>query len=81
VVPVFLLARDFGLPESYDFVLDLAATFPGKPILATFTGEQSSIEACRSVLEPRGIPTFLEIEQPFEALDILVRCRRARDGA
>jgi len=28
-------------------------------------------------LEPLGIPTFLEIEQPFEVLSILFRCMKA----
>jgi len=31
----------------------------------------------KAALEPRGIPTFPEIEQPFEVLSILARCRQA----
>ena len=80
VVPVLLLTGDTGIP-SYDFVVELAAAFPHKPILVSFSGEQRYVDECRAYLEPRGIPTFLEIEEPFEALDILVRCRRSMSGA
>jgi acyl-CoA synthetase (NDP forming) len=76
VVPVLLLTGDTGIP-SYDFIVELAAAFPEKPILVSFSGEKRYVDECRTYLEPRGIPTFLEIEEPFEALDILVRCSRA----
>jgi acetate---CoA ligase (ADP-forming) subunit alpha len=76
VVPIFLLSGDTGIPP-YDFVLDLAAEFPDKPIMVSFSGEKRYVDECREFLEPRGIPTFLEIEEPFEALDILVRCARS----
>ena len=79
VVPVLLLTGDTGIP-SYDFVVELAAAFPEKPILVSFSGEQRYVDECRAYLEPRGIPTFLEIEEPFEALDMLVRCRRSMSG-
>jgi acetyltransferase len=80
VVPVLLLTGDTGIP-SYDFLVEFAAAFPEKPILVSFSGEQRYVDECRAYLEPRGIPTFLEIEEPFEALDILVRCRRSMSGA
>jgi hypothetical protein len=32
------------------------------------------MEACKAYLEPRGMPTFFEMESPFVALSILVRC-------
>jgi hypothetical protein len=45
--------------------------------MVTFSAEKECIEECKAYLEPRGIPTFLDIEQPFEVLSILVRCRQA----
>ena len=76
VVPILLLTGDTGVP-SYEFILDLAAAHPGKPILVGFSGEQRYVDECRAYLEPRGIPTFLEIEEPFAALRILTGCRRS----
>ena len=35
------------------------------------------MDECKAYLEPRGIPTFPEIEQPFEVLSILYRCAQA----
>ncbi len=35
------------------------------------------MEAAKEFLEPRGVPTFPLIEDPFEILDILCRCRKA----
>jgi len=77
VIPVLLLTGDTGIPSSYDFILELAAAHPDKPILVSFSGEKRYVDECREYLEPRGVPTFLEIEEPFEALEILVRCSRA----
>jgi len=35
------------------------------------------MDAAKAYLEPRGVPTFPLIEQPFEVLSILARCRAA----
>jgi len=76
VVPVLMLTREMGVPP-FDFVLDLAKKYPEKPILISFSAEKGCMEECKAFLEPRGVPTFPEIEQPFEALSILVRCHSA----
>ncbi len=76
VVPVLMLTKETGIP-SYDFILELAKKYPEKPILVTFSGDKGCIEECKAFLEPQGIPTFPEIEQPFEVLSILYRCTRA----
>jgi acyl-CoA synthetase (NDP forming) len=76
VVPVLMLTRDIGVP-SFDFIFDLAKKYPEKPILVTYSGDRDCMEECKAFLEPRGVPTFPEIEQPFEALSILVRCHTA----
>jgi len=39
--------------------------------------EKQCIEECKEFLEPRGISTFLEIEQPFEVLSIVFQCTKA----
>ena len=77
VVSVLMLARESGLPKSYDWVLDLSKKYPKKPILISFSGDRECVQECTAFLEPQGVPTFPEIEQPFEALSILVQCRRA----
>lgn len=76
VVPILMLTRGMGVPP-FDFILDLVKKYPGKPVLIGFSGEKDCIEECKAFLEPRGVPTFPEIEQPFEVLSILVRCSRA----
>jgi acyl-CoA synthetase (NDP forming) len=78
VVPILLLTKDTGIP-SYDFIIELTKRYPEKPILLTFSGEAECIRGCKSYLEPRGIPTFAEIEQPFHVLSVLNRCRKAMD--
>ena len=76
VVPVLLLTDDTGVP-SLQFIADLAAEFPDKPIYVTFTGEKKHMDAGKAFLEPKGVPTFPLIEEPFEVLAILARCRQA----
>ncbi len=76
VVPVLMLTKEIGVPP-FDFLLDLRARYPRKPILVTFSGDKDCMEQCKAYLEPRGIPTFFEIEYPFVALSILARCGRA----
>jgi acyl-CoA synthetase (NDP forming) len=76
VIPVLMLTKEIGVPP-FDFLLDLGAAYPRKPILLTFSGDKDCMEHCKAHLEPRGMPTFFEIEYPFIALSILVRCVRA----
>jgi len=76
VIPVLMLTKEIGMP-SFDFLLDLRARYPHKPILVAFSGDKDCMEQCKAYLEPRGMPTFFEIEYPFVALSILVRCGRA----
>jgi len=76
VVPVMMLTRDTGVPDPA-FIVELAKKYPEKPILVTFSGAKECMDEYKAVLEPLGIPTFPEIEQPFEALSIMVQCRRA----
>jgi acyl-CoA synthetase (NDP forming) len=76
VIPILMLTKDTGIP-SYTFIVELAKRFPEKPILVTFSGDRHYMDECKEVIEPLGVPTFLEIEAPFEVLSILVRCARA----
>ena len=76
VIPILLLSRITGIP-SYDFIIELAKKYPEKPILVGFSGDKACMDECKAYLEPRGIPTFPEIEQPFEVLSILYRCAQA----
>ena len=75
VVPILLLTDDTGVPP-LDFIVELARKYPEKPVYVTFTGEKKHMDAGKAFLEPRGVPTFPLIEDPFEVLAILARCRR-----
>jgi len=76
VVPVLLFTDETGVP-SLDFIVELAEKYPQKPIYVTSSGQKKHMEAAKEFLEPRGVPTFPLIEDPFEILDILCRCRKA----
>ncbi|MEE8318084.1 MAG: hypothetical protein V3R36_00445, partial [Dehalococcoidales bacterium] len=76
VVPIMMLTDDVGVPP-LDFLVTLAKNYPEKPLYITFSGEKKHMEAAKAFLEPRGVPTFPLIEEPFEVLSILNRCRRA----
>jgi acyl-CoA synthetase (NDP forming) len=76
VIPVLMLTKDTGVPP-FDFIIKLAKKFPDKAILVTFSADKQYMDECKEFLEPLGVPTFPEIEQPFEVLSILYRCKRA----
>jgi acetate---CoA ligase (ADP-forming) len=76
VVPILMLTEDTGIP-SYDFILDLKNRYPDKPLIVTFSADKKYMDECKNYLEPLGVPTFPEIEQPFEVLSILYRCVQA----
>ena len=76
VVAVMILTDELA-PNSYDFVVDLAAHYQNKPVYISFSGDAACNAEAKAFLEPRGVPTFPLIEEPFKALDILVRCRAA----
>lgn len=76
VVMVLMLTDETGVPP-LDFIPNLARKYPDKPLYVTFSAEKRHMEAAKDFLEPRGIPTFPLIEQPFEVLSILTRCRKA----
>lgn len=78
VVPILLLTDETGVPP-LDFLIDLSERYRDKLILVTFSGEKKHREAAKAFLEPRGVPTFPLIEEPFKVLSILARCRQAMD--
>jgi len=75
VVAILMLTDETGVPP-FDFILELKDRHPAKPIYITFSGQEKHMQAAKDYLEPRGVPTFKFIEEPFEILDILARCRR-----
>jgi acyl-CoA synthetase (NDP forming) len=77
VIAIFMLTRETGIP-SYDFVVDLARRHADKPVLVSFTGDKACMNECRDFLEPRGVSTFMQIEEPFRALSVLDRCAEVR---
>ncbi len=76
VVPILMITRETGIP-SLDFIVDLARKYREKPVYVTFSGDKECMETAKAFLEPKGVPTFPLIEEPFEILSVLVRCRKA----
>ncbi len=76
VVAILMLTKDTGIP-SFDFIVEIAKKYPEKPVLIAFSGDRHYEEECKAFIEPLGVPSFPEIEQPFEVLSILSRCTMA----
>ena len=76
VVMILMITEETGVP-SMDFIVELARRYPEKPLYVTFSGQKQHMDAAKAYLEPRGVPTFPLIEQAFEVLSILARCRKA----
>ena len=74
VVPILMITDETGVPD-LSFMVELAKKYPDKPIYATFSSEKKHMDAAKAFLEPMGIPTYPLIEEPFEVLSILRRCR------
>jgi acetyltransferase len=83
-IVVLVLVDEFGRTP-LDFFVEMAHKYPDKPLLVSFTGIKERMEEAKAYLEPRGIPTYPYIEQPFEVLSILNKARinmeRARKRA
>ncbi len=75
-VMILMITEETGVP-SLEFIVELAGRYPEKPLYVTFSGQKKHMDAAKAYLEPRGVPTFPLIEQPFEVLSILARCRAA----
>jgi acyl-CoA synthetase (NDP forming) len=78
IVTVLMLTEETGVPP-LDFIPELAGRHPEKPIYITFSAEQKLMDEAKAYLEHRRIPTYPLIEQPFEVLSILARCRQAME--
>jgi acyl-CoA synthetase (NDP forming) len=76
VIMILMITDETGVPP-LDFIVELARRYPEKPLYVTFSGQKKHMDAAKAYLEPRGVPTFPLIEEPFEVLSILARCRRA----
>ena len=76
VVAILILADELG-EMKLDFIVDQKKRHPDKPIYISFSGDEGSNAAAKVFLEPKGVPTFPRIEDPFKVLDILVRCRES----
>ncbi len=74
VVAVLVVVDDFGRPP-LDFFVEMAQRYPDKPLYVSFTGIKERMEEAKAFLEPRGVPTYPFIEQPFEVLSILNKAR------
>jgi len=78
VVPILMITDETGVPD-LQFIVDLSRKYLEKPIYVTFSAEKKHMEAAKAFLEPRGVPTFPMLEEPFEVLSILAQCRKYMD--
>jgi acyl-CoA synthetase (NDP forming) len=78
VVPILMLTENTGVPP-LDFIVDLARKCPETPVYVTFSSDKRYMGEAKAFLEPRGVPTFPMIEEPFETLAVLAKCRQALD--
>jgi acetate---CoA ligase (ADP-forming) len=76
VVSILRFSEGEEMPP-FDFIHDLVKRYREKPVFIGFSGEKKQMDHCKAFLEPLGVPTFQEIEQPLEVLSILARCRYA----
>jgi acetate---CoA ligase (ADP-forming) len=76
VVAILMLAGS-NLP-SLDFIPELAARYPEKPLLLSFSGDLQNFHTTKASLEAKGVPCFPLMEEPFEVLDVLWRYRQVQ---
>ena len=74
VIVVLVVVDEFGRPP-LDFFVEMKNKYPDKPLYVTFSGIKERMEEAKAFLEPRGVPTYPFIEQPFEVLSILNQAR------
>ena len=77
VVAPILLASPNIPAEKYGFLPELSTRYPQKSIAVSFTGDKNCYEQAKSFLEERSIPVFFPLEDVFETLEVLCRCREA----
>ncbi len=75
-VVIMMLTSETGVPNM-DFLVKFSKKYPSKPVYATFMGEHKHNVAAKEYLEPRGIPCYMQVEEPFEVLSILAECRKS----
>ena len=80
VVVVLVVVDEFG-KTPLDFFVDMAQKYPDKPLYVSFSGIKERMDEAKAYLEPRGVPTYPFIEQPFEVLSILNRARQNMERA
>ena len=76
-VVAILLASPKVPAEDYRFLPELSSQHPQKPIYVSFTGDKPSFDRARDFLEKNSIPVFVPLEDIFETLQVLGRCREA----
>jgi acyl-CoA synthetase (NDP forming) len=76
VVVIMMLIDETGVP-GYQFIVDVARKYPDKPVYITFMGQHERNVEAKAWLEPRGVPCYMLVEEPFEVLGVLARCRAA----
>ncbi len=79
MVVAVILASPRLPAEGFRFLPELAARYPHKPIYVGFTGDKRAFDQARDHLEKNSIPVFAPMEDIFEILPALCRCREAMD--
>ena len=75
VIVAILLASPLIPTDAYRFLPEFSRKYPHKPIYVSFTGDRPSYDAARDYLENHSVPVFASVEDIFEILPLLCRCR------
>jgi acyl-CoA synthetase (NDP forming) len=78
VVPILLASPSIPAGK-YSYLPELFSKYPQKPIYVTFTVDKQSFDQAKFFLEHHSIPVFVPLEDAFETLQVLYRCREALD--
>jgi len=77
VVPIILASARVA-PEKYDFLPELSARYPLKTLYVSFTGDKQVYDRAKAFIEERSVPVFYPLEDAFETLAVVDRCRQGR---
>jgi acyl-CoA synthetase (NDP forming) len=78
-VVIMMLTTETGVPK-FDFLTEAVKRHRDKPVLVTFMGQHEHNVAAKAWLEPRGVPCYMDVETPFEVLEVMARCRENMRG-
>lgn len=75
IIPLLLASPDISA-EEYRFLPELAARYPQKSIIISFTGDKLAADKIRNSLEEKSLPVFYPLEDIFEVLSVVCQSQK-----